>query len=95
MKYKALIILLFVSFVTVAQAKKPAIKIMSATVQDWIGGAKGFSGTTYTVKVCIISNQPIEFKSMWIDKQSVQFDVQTFFKDPAQKPVAGDAGVRV
>jgi hypothetical protein len=70
----------------------PHVKIISATMQDWISGAPGGrSGTTYTIKVGILANKPVVFKNMWLGKQQVAFDMQTFFKDPNKKPARGDS----
>ena len=84
-------LLLLVVHLATAQGNKPVIKVMSSTFQDWIGGAKGMSGTTYTIKVRIMSGKDIQFKDMWLGKKSVPFEVQTFFTDPNKKPSAGDS----
>ena len=92
MKYKALSIFLLVIQLAAAQKKTSFIKVISATTQDWISGAPGgHSGTTYTIKVGILSAKPISFKSMWLVKQQVPFDVQTFFTNPNKKPSIGDS----
>jgi len=92
MRHKSLILLLFIAQLAMAQHKAVHVKVISATAQDWISGAPGGrTGTTYTLKVELLTNQPIAFKSMWMGKQQVNFDVQTFFKDPNKKPAEGDS----
>lgn len=92
MKYPLLILFLCLYHFAPAQGKTPNVKVISATTQDWISGAPGGrAGTTYTIKVGILADKPITFKSMWLGRQTVHFDVQTFFADPNKKPGKGDS----
>jgi hypothetical protein len=92
MKHKVVILLLLIIQFAKAQNRPPYIKVISATTQDWISGAPGGrSGTTYNIKVGIQTGKPITFKNMWLGKQQVTFDVQTYFTDPNKKPGKGDS----
>ena len=92
MKHTAFIFLLLSFQLSFTQKKASFVKVISATTQDWISGApRGRGGTTYTIKVGILSAKAITFKNIWIGKQHVPFDVQTFFTDPNKKPGIGDS----
>ena len=92
MKRKAVIFLVSMLQLTIAQSKVPDIKVITATIQHWISGAPGGrSGTTYAIKVSILSNRPVTFKNLWIGKEHAAFDIQTFFSDPNKKPAQGDS----
>lgn len=74
------------------QASNAQVKLISATKQDWIAGAApGRAGTTYTIKVKITTAKPVSFNKLWIGKESPEFDVQTFLKDPNKRPSKGDS----
>ena len=92
MKYKSLVLFLFVSQLLLAQSKAKNVKLMSATTRDWMtGAAPGRSGTNYTIKVKILSAKKVDFKNLWIGKEQAALEVQTFFTDPNQKPTKGDS----
>jgi hypothetical protein len=92
MKYKALITFLLLSHFIQAQNKAVSVKLISATVRDWMtGAAPGRTGTTYTLKLEILAVKPVEFKNLWLGKELKDFEVQTFFTDPNKKPARGDS----
>lgn len=91
MKHKSALILLLCFQIATAQHKEAFVKVISATTQDWIGGAKGMSGTTYIIKLRILSGKPIYYRNMWLNNQLVNFEAQTFFTDPDKKPAEGDS----
>jgi len=92
MKHKLIILLLLIVQVVTAQERPLHVKVISATQRDWISGAPGGrAGTTFSIKVGLQTSKPITFKTMWLGKQQVTFDVQTYFKDPNKKPAMGDS----
>jgi len=87
-----LFFLLLSGSISFAQSKTGFIKVIEARSQDWISGASpGRAGTTYTIKVKILSNKPIAFKNLWIGGQHEEFEMQTFFRDPNKRPTEGDS----
>ena len=92
MKYTVLIVLILLTQLVSAQNQSGTVRLLSATTQEWITGASpGKTGTTFTLKVKILSAKPVTFKNLWMGKEHVDFDVQTFFTDPNKKPVKGDS----
>jgi hypothetical protein len=88
----ALITVLLLAQITRAQDKKAPFKVMSFTAQDWATEASpGKTGTTFTVKLKILTSKPVTFKKLWIGKEYAPFEVQTYFKDPYKKPAKGDS----
>jgi hypothetical protein len=92
MKYKSLVVLLFFSQLLLAQNKAAGVKLISATVQDWMtGAAPGRAGTTYTIKMQLLAAKGVVFKNLWIGNVHSDFEVQSFFTDPNKKPAKGDS----
>ena len=88
----ALILFLLAIQFASAQHKGKDVEVMSATVQDWFRGmANGGGGTTYTVKLKILTAKPVVFKNLWIDSNYAPFDLQVFTRDVDKKYTKGDS----
>ena len=59
--------ILFSSFL----CKKYAIKLIDASSQNWVSGIQsGGSGTEYYFKIKILTEQKIDFDSLWVKNES-------------------------
>lgn len=69
-----------------------AIKIISATEQQWFAGAsKGRTGITYKIKVRLETEAKIDFENMWIGEQHAPFTMEYFTLIPPNKLNKGDS----
>jgi hypothetical protein len=89
---KSLFIFLLLPFCLFAQKKGAAIKVVDATFQQWVSGAPGGkSGTKYSIKVRVMTQEPVEFKNLWLGEENVLFNVE-YYKQPAPAKLhAGDS----
>ena len=55
----------------------PYFKVVEATSQEWIAGAKGSGmGTTYQFKVITKTTEKVEYRTAWIGKESFSIAVK-------------------
>ena len=91
---KCLVFVVFLLAVQFAKAqhKDKDVEVMTATVQDWFRGmANGGGGTSYTIKLKILTGKPVVFKNLWIDSTYAPFDLQVFTRDVDKKYTKGDS----
>jgi hypothetical protein len=75
----------------VAQKKQP-LKIIDAFSQHWVSGAPGGrTGKNYQIKILVNTDMKIEFKNLWLGKESVPFNLEFFWLDVSRKIVKGDS----
>jgi hypothetical protein len=92
MKFKFLLVFVMLTQLLSAQNRTGSVKLISATVQEWMtGAAPGRAGTTYTLKVQMLAAKPVIFKNLWMGNVHSDFEMQTFFTDPNKKPGRGDS----
>lgn len=67
---------LFCCTARLSEDKHP-FKVLQATSQEWVAGARGGGrGTTYTIQIHITSASSILFDSIWINNKRLKIDIK-------------------
>ncbi len=92
MRGTLLLLFLVVYGLSFTEEKCSPVVVADATKRNWVSGAPGGrTGTNYTIKLIVKTDEKIDFSNVWLGSENVPFKLEHYVQEPKGEIEKGDS----